>query len=206
MEEDIPVYFFAREDLFDRPNLYGNSGGDYYDNLERFTYFSRAALTFSSRVGLMFDVVHCHDWQTGLIPAYLKTIYPDDPSFSATASLFTIHNIGYQGIFPREKLSVCGVPSTEYHPEGIEYWGNISLLKAGIIYSDAVTTVSPKYGKEIQTPEFGLGMEGILRKRSDVLYGVLNGADYTEWNPSTDQCALHSRRNEREGGEQGRPD
>jgi starch synthase len=186
-EEGIPVYLFEREDLFDRPNLYGARGGDYYDNLERFTYFSHAALSFAKQAGLHVDVIHCHDWQTGLVPAYLRTTYRNDPFFSGTASLFTIHNIGYQGLFPREKLSVCGIPPSEYHPEGLEYWGGISLLKAGIVYSDATTTVSPRYSKEIQTPEFGFGMEGILEKRSDALYGILNGADYTVWDPSTDQ-------------------
>ncbi|MFH1122836.1 MAG: glycogen synthase GlgA [Pseudomonadota bacterium] len=185
-EEDIPVFFFEREDLFDRPNLYGTSIEDYYDNLERFAYFSRGALLFAKEAGLQFDVIHCHDWQTGLVPAYLKTLYGADPFFSAMVTLFTIHNIGYQGIFPREKLPLTGIPTTEFHPEGLEYWGSLSLLKAGAVYSDAITTVSPKYSEEIQTPEFGLGMEGILTKRSSHLYGILNGADYGIWDPATD--------------------
>jgi starch synthase len=185
-EEGIPVYCFEREDLFDRPNLYRTAEGDYYDNLERFTFFSRASLLFAKATGMRFDLIHCHDWQTGLVPAYLGTLLRTDSFFSSSATLFTIHNIGYQGLFPAEKLSVCGLPPETYQPEGIEYWGAISLLKAGIVYADAVTTVSPKYSQEIQAPEFGMGMEGILRKRSAVLHGILNGADYSVWDPARD--------------------
>jgi starch synthase len=185
-EDGVPVYFFEREDLFDRPNLYRTAEGDYYDNLERFSFFSRAALLFSKVTGMHFELIHCHDWQTGLVPAYLSTLFRTDPFFSSAATLFTIHNIGYQGLFPREKLLVSGLPPETYHPEGVEYWGAISLLKAGIIYSDAVTTVSPTYSREIQTSEFGLGMEGILQNKSAALHGILNGADYSVWNPATD--------------------
>ena len=185
-EDGIPVYLFEREDLFDRPNLYRTAEGDYYDNLERFAFFSRAVLVFAKAAGMVFDVIHCHDWQTGLVPAYVSTLLRSDPFFSSTATLFTIHNIGYQGLFPGDRLSVCGLPPETFHPEGIEYWGSISLLKAGIVYSDAITTVSPTYSREIQTPEFGLGMEGILQKRSAVLHGILNGVDYSVWNPMTD--------------------
>jgi starch synthase len=128
-EDGVPVYFFEREDLFDRPNLYRTAEGDYYDNLERFAFFSRAALLFARGTGIGFDVIHCHDWQTGLVPAYLSTLFRTDPFFSSTVTLFTIHNIGYQGLFVRDKLSVCGLPPETYHPEGLEYWGAISLLK-----------------------------------------------------------------------------
>jgi starch synthase len=185
-KEGIPVYLFEREDLFDRPQLYGNADGDYYDNLERFSFFCRGAILFAKRTGFSFDVVHCHDWQTGLVPAYIKSVYRNDPFFSNAASVFTIHNIGYQGLFPRAKLDVCGIPSWEFHPDGIEYWGNISLLKAGLVYSDVLTTVSPRHGEEIQTPEFGRGMEGVLKKRVRDLHGILNGADYSVWDPAGD--------------------
>lgn len=185
-DDGVPVYFFEREDLFDRPNLYRTAEGDYYDNLERFAFFSRAALLFAKATGMGFDVIHCHDWQTGLIPAYLSTLFRTDPFFSSTATLFTIHNIGYQGLFASDKLPVTGLPPETYHPEGVEYWGAISLLKTGIVYSDAVTTVSPTYSREIQTSEFGLGMEGILRNKSGVLHGILNGADYSVWDPAID--------------------
>lgn len=184
-QEGVPIYFFKREDLFNRPNLYATNEGDYYDNLERFAYFSRAALCFARETGFHVDVVHCHDWQTGLVPAYLKTIYRGDAFFAPTKSVFTVHNIGYQGVFPREKLHACGLPLTEFHPDAVEYWGQISLLKAGIVYADAITTVSPRHSREIQTPEFGMGMEGILRKRASDLYGILNGVDYTAWSPES---------------------
>jgi starch synthase len=185
-KEGVPVYFFEREDLFDRPNLYATPEGDYYDNLERFAYFSRGALLLAEAMGTPTDVIHCHDWQTGLVPAYLKTLYRGDPFFKKTATLFTVHNIGYQGIFEEEKLAVCGLPAEAFRIEGVEYWGRISLLKAGIVYADALTTVSPSYAREIQTSEFGLGMEGILRERSSDLYGILNGADYDVWSPEKD--------------------
>jgi starch synthase len=185
-KEGVPVYLFEREDLFDRPNLYATSEGDYYDNLERFAYFSRCALLFAKLTGSPIDVIHCHDWQTGLVPAYLKTLYHDDPFFAKTATVFTIHNIGYQGLFPEDKLPVCGLPPEAFQLKGVEYWGRISLLKAGMVYADALTTVSPAYAKEIQTAEFGLGMEGVLQKRSADLYGILNGADYAVWSPEND--------------------
>jgi len=185
-EEGVPVYLFDREDLFDRPYLYGTPEGDYPDNLERFTYFCRAALLFAKKAGIRFDVIHCHDWQTGLIPAYLKTLYSADPFFSGISSVFTIHNMGYQGLFPREKLSTCGIPISKFRPEGLEYWDQISLLKSGIVYADAITTVSPRYSREIETPEFGMGMDDILKKRSVDLYGILNGADYSVWDPARD--------------------
>ena len=184
--DGVPVYFFEREDLFDRPNLYRTTEGDYYDNLERFAFFSRAALVFARATGMSFDVIHCHDWQTGLIPAYLSTLFRTDPFFSSTATLFTIHNIGYQGLFTRDKLPAAGLPPEAFRVDGVEYWGAISLLKAGIIYSDAVTTVSPTYCREIQTSEFGMGMEGILRDKSAVLHGILNGVDYSVWDPAID--------------------
>jgi starch synthase len=184
---DIPVYLVDREDMFDRPNLYGNSKGDYYDNLERFNLFCHAALKIVQNLNFTPDVIHCHDWQTGLVPVFIKGLYNKSDAFSKTATLFTIHNIGYQGLFPPEKLTVTGLSGPQFfHPEGLEFWGSISLLKAGILYSDAVTTVSPTYAKEILTHEQGLGMEGIVLSRSKSLYGILNGIDYCEWDPSTD--------------------
>ena len=183
----IPVYLIKREDMYDRPNLYGDSGSDYYDNLERFSFFSHSALRVALDIGFSPDIIHCHDWQTGIIPALLKGPYSGINGLSGTATIFTIHNMGYQGIFKKEKLPMTGLPERDfYHPGGLEYWGNISLLKAGIVYSDAITTVSPTYAKEIQTPEFGMGMEGILLQRSKSLHGILNGIDYNDWNPAKD--------------------
>ncbi|MBI5560164.1 MAG: glycogen synthase GlgA [Deltaproteobacteria bacterium] len=180
----IPVYFIKRDEYFDRTYLYTTPDGDYFDNLERFTFFSRALIEAAVALNLRPDVIHCNDWQTGLVPAYIKSIYA--PSFHQTATLFTIHNIAYQGLFPTSFFDVTGLPSGIYNPEGIEYWGKMNLLKSGIVYSDIVTTVSEGYSREIQTPEFGCGLDGILKKRSGSLFGVLNGVDYSEWNPETD--------------------
>ncbi|MGM0381966.1 MAG: glycogen synthase GlgA [Thermodesulfobacteriota bacterium] len=186
-EAGLPVYLIEREDLYDRPNLYGNPMGDYYDNLERFTFFSHAALRTVETLSVKPDVIHCHDWQTGLVPALLRGPYRDSPFLGATATIFTIHNLGYPGLFPSEKLSVTGLSGEEFfHPEGLEYYGKISLLKAGIVYSDAITTVSPTYSKEIQTPEYGMGMEGTLQYRRSSLHGILNGVDYQLWDPARD--------------------
>ncbi len=181
------TYFVGREDLFGRPNLYGDSTGDYYDNLERFSFFSHAALRTAQELDFRPDIIHCHDWQTGLIPALLKGPYSIN-FFSGTSVLFTIHNMGYQGVFPVNKLLMTGLNSSDYyHQEGLEYWGSISLLKSGIVYADAVTTVSPTYAGEILTHDFGLGMEGILANKKGALFGILNGVDYDVWNPEKDK-------------------
>lgn len=185
--DDIPVYLIERDDMYDRPNLYGNARGDYYDNLERFTFFAHASLRIAKAISFKPDVIHCHDWQTGLVPALLKGPYTGESTRDGTPSVFTIHNIGYQGIFPDEKLSVTGLPKSDFfHAEGLEFWGQMSLLKAGIVYSEAITTVSPKYAEEIKTPEYGMGMEGVLKHRSTFLHGILNGVDYRLWNPAGD--------------------
>ncbi|MDY6881610.1 MAG: glycogen synthase GlgA [Desulfatiglans sp.] len=187
-KDDVPFYFIDREDLYDRPHLYGDPTGDYYDNLERFTFFAHAALRLIGKVGFIPDIVHCHDWQTGLIPALLKGPYERSPGLSQISTLFTIHNMGYQGIFPEEKMAVTGLDKeTFFHINGVEFWGDISLLKAGIMYADAVTTVSPKYVQEIQTSEFGMGMEGILQGRHEDLHGILNGVDYSLWDTENDR-------------------
>lgn len=184
---DIPVYLVDREDMFDRPGLYGNSKGDYYDNLERFSFFSHAALRSAQAAGLSPDIIHCHDWQTGLVPALLKGPYRSSIGLSGAATVFTIHNMGYQGLFSPDSFSVTGLSGPQYfHSGGLEYWGNISLLKAGIVYADAVTTVSPTYSEEIMNHEYGLGMEGVLMSRRGSVHGILNGVDYNEWNPLKD--------------------
>jgi len=185
-EGGVPLYLVNKDEYFDREYLYGTPKGDYFDNVERFVYFSRMAFLLCKRLDFQPHVFHCNDWQTGLVPAYLKTLYKKDPFFSGTCSVLTIHNIGYQGIFDEKKLEVTGLPAEVYHPGGIEYWGKINLLKAGIVFSDIINTVSPQYSRDIQTPEFGYGLDGILRDRSADLYGILNGADYGEWNPKTD--------------------
>ncbi len=186
LDKKIPVYFIGRDEFFDREYLYSSPKGDYFDNAERFVFFTRAVLHLARHIQYSPDVIHHHEWQTGLIPAYLKSIYGNDPFFEHTATVFTIHNIAYQGLFKKEKLSLTGLPPEMYNPEGIEFWERINLMKAGIVYADAINTVSQKYSEEIQTPEYGYGLEGILRKRRKDLYGILNGVDYQDWNPSHD--------------------
>ena len=186
-DDGASVYLIERDDLYDRPNLYGNANGDYYDNLERFTFFAHAALLLTENLSFNPDIIHCHDWQTGLVPALIKGPYEGVSTIEGTPTVFTVHNLGYQGIFPAEKIQVTGLPRAEFfHPEGLEFWGKINLLKAGIVYSDIITTVSPTYAREIQTSDHGLGMEGILKRRSASLHGILNGVDYRLWNPSRD--------------------
>jgi len=186
LDKEIPVYFIGREEFYDREYLYSTPKGDYFDNAERFIFFSKAALLLCRYLGFSPDVIHHHEWQTGLIPGYLKSIYREDPLFSHTGVVFTIHNIAYQGLFRKEKFWLSGLPQEMYNPEGIEFWERINLMKAGIVYADVINTVSQRYSEEIQTPEFGYGLEGILSKRKEDLYGIINGVDYTEWDPSRD--------------------
>jgi starch synthase len=183
--EAVPYYFLDCSPLYDREGLYGNSKGDYPDNHIRFAVLSRAALEVARRI-FRPQVIHCHDWQSGLVPAYMHTAFANDPTFVGIKTLFTIHNLGYQGLFPKAALVDIGLDAKLFHPGGVEFFGRLSFMKAGIVYSDALNTVSKAYAREIQTPEYGFGLDGLLRSRSDVLTGILNGVDYTEWNPETD--------------------
>src|SRR4030042_5049371 len=186
LDQGIPIYFIGRAEFFDREYLYSTPKGDYFDNAERFIFFSKSALGLCQHLGFSPDILHHHEWQTGLIPAYLKSTHQNDPLFAHTAVLFTLHNIAYQGIFKKEKFWLTGLPEKMYNPEGIEFWERINFMKAGIVYADMINTVSQKYSEEIQTPEYGYGLEGILRKRRESLYGILNGVDYQDWDPSHD--------------------
>lgn len=181
------VYFVECERFFARSELYTTKEGDYPDNDLRFIFFQRVSLEFFKRIGLKPDIIHCHDWQTALVPVYLKTLYRNDPFYSRTRSILTIHNLAYQGLFPKEHFPLTGLDWSEYNIEGLEFWGNVNFLKGGIIYSHALTTVSPHYAQEIQTPEFGCGLDGVLKKRQKDLYGIINGLDYHYWNPKTDR-------------------
>jgi starch synthase len=186
VERETPFYFLDYPPLYDRPGFYGEEGVDYPDNHIRFAVLGQAALEFCRRVWRP-DIVHAHDWQAGLAPAYLRTVYGNDPTFLGIRSLFTIHNMGYHGLFPAAALAEIGLAGTEeFYPGGLEFFGKVCYLKGGLNYADALNTVSPAYAREIQTAEYGLGLDGVLRARSSVLSGILNGADYTEWNPETD--------------------
>lgn len=182
----IPVFFVENREFYDREGLYGSPKGDFSDNAERFIFFSRAALELSRGIGFQPDIIHCNDWQTGLIPVFLKTLLKDDAHYSAARTVFTIHNLAYQGVFPAEMMELSGLPASLFNIDGLEFYGRMNFMKGGILFSDVVTTVSQKYSREIQTPEYGHGLEGVLRNRSSDLFGILNGVDYREWNPETD--------------------
>ena len=173
-------------DLFDRDALYGADGTDYTDNALRFAFLVRAALEFASRQATAPSLVHAHDWQAGLAPVYLKTLYATHPILRATPSVLTIHNLAYQGLFDGDWLPRLDLGWELLAIDRLEYWRRISFLKGGINYADIITTVSPRYAEEIQTPELGFGFDGILRMRRADLVGILNGIDTREWDPAND--------------------
>ena len=181
----VPVYLVAHDPSFGRAGLYGEGGRDYEDNLERFTVFGRGVLALPGRLGWAPDVVHCQDWQTGFVPVWLR-VEPRARRLEPAATLFTIHNLAYQGLFPPERLPVTGLGRHLFTPQGIEFYGKVNLLKGGLVFADRLSTVSEQYAREIQTPEFGCGLEGVLRERAADLTGILNGVDYGAWDPSTD--------------------
>ncbi len=188
---EIPVYFLDYPEFFQRQGLYGTAAGDYPDNAQRFGFFCRAVLEALPQLDFRPDVLHLNDWQTGLIPVLLRSERAADPFYARTGTVMTIHNLGYQGLFPAETLSELGLDPSLFHMEGLEYHGQLSFLKGGLFFSDLITTVSPSYCREIQTPKFGHGFDGILRKRRRELVGILNGIDCQQWNPAQDE-ALHS--------------
>jgi starch synthase len=180
-------YFFVDDpEYFDREGLYGGRGGDYPDNAERYSEFCRVAIEIAKNYWRA-DLVHCHDWQAALVPILLRSAYDNDRVARTLPVVFTIHNMGYHGQFGRDVLARADIPVSTFHYGGTEFFGNVNLLKGGLIYSDFLTTVSRKYAKEIQTREFGYGLDGVVRNRADRLVGILNGVDYTLWNPETDK-------------------
>ena len=187
-DTEVIVYFYENELYFgNREELYQVKGKDYEDNLERFSTFSQSVLRFIKEINWRPDIAHCNDWQSALVIAYLKLNYKDDPFFMRTAAVYSIHNMGYLGLFPKEKFPFTGLGWEQFKPEALEFWGNIALTKAGFVYADVINTVSETYAKEIQTTEFGCGLDGLLRYRTQDVYGIINGIDYDVWNPATDQ-------------------
>ncbi len=180
------AYFVENDSAFDREALYGTPAGDYPDNGERFGSFAKAALESMKRLGFAPDIVHGHDWQSAAALALLKHRYAGDPFFAGTRSLFTIHNLAYQGLFDKGILAALGLPDSLFNMNDLEFYGRVNFLKAGILYATAVSTVSPRYAREIQTPEFGCGLDGLLRSRARVLHGIMNGVDYASWDPVRD--------------------
>src|ERR1700733_3108805 len=179
---EYPLYLVDCPPMFDRKGFYGESGMDFPDNHIRFAVFARAALGIA-RVLFRTEIFHCHDWQAGLVPALLRSSFATDPTFIGIKTIFTIHNLGYQGLFPKTALAGAGLDPEVYRPDGMEFFGHISYIKGGIAFADALSTVSPTYAREIQTPEYGFGMDGALRARAGVLTGILNGVDYQQWSP-----------------------
>jgi len=186
VKDTVETYFVRRDEFFDRTYLYGTPKGDYFDNFQRFTYFCRAALALCPEVKFQPDIVHCHDWQSGLIPAYLKHDLKSHSYWAEAASMFTIHNIAYQGQFAAELFPMTGLPPSFFSPDGMEFWGKINFMKAAIVAADVITTVSRRYSEEIQTESYGHRLEGVLKTHQQKLHGITNGASYHEWNPETD--------------------
>ncbi|MCX5892564.1 MAG: glycogen synthase, partial [Deltaproteobacteria bacterium] len=183
---DYPFWFVGRDEFYERSQLYGTPRGDYFDNLERFAFFSAAVLPVCRAMEFKPDLIHCHDWQSSLVPVYLKNhwVWED---LRAAKTVLTIHNLAYQGLFPRGQFPRLGLDRSLFNMDGLEFYDQINLLKGGMVFSDAITTVSRRYSQEIQTAEFGCGLEGVLRKRAANLHGILNGVDYREWSPESDK-------------------
>ena len=187
----VTVHFVDHKGYFHRPKLYGEGNGDYPDNLERFSFFCRQALNRMKHAGIRPDLLHAHDWQSALSIVYLKKELPNDPVFSRTSSVFTVHNLAYQGLFPKEQYPKLGLPWDFFSIQGLEFYDRVNLLKGGLVFADRLTTVSPSYAREIQSPEQGEGLDGVLRTRSQDLVGILNGIDQETWNPATDSLIPH---------------
>jgi starch synthase len=188
-QDGVQFYFIDYPPFFDRDALYGTPLGDYPDNAERFGLYSRAVLEASKILGVP-DVFHCHDWQSALVPVLLGSVYGEDPAFRDVPSVFTIHNMGYQGLFPPEILPLLQLPWDLFTIAKLEFFGKVNFLKGALVFSDFITTVSKKYSQEIQTSEYGFGLEGVLRARAATVTGILNGVDYNEWSPETDKFTV----------------
>jgi starch synthase len=177
----VTTYFIRNDYLYDRPGLYGQPDDDH-----RFVAYCRGIMELIHQLGWAPDVINCNDWHTGLVPVYLKTLYAGRAGYENIASLYTIHNLAYQGNFPPETMELAGLPWDLFTWDKLEFWGNFNFMKAGLIYADTLSTVSETYAKEVQTPEYGERLDGVMAYRSDDLYGIINGVDYHEWNPRDD--------------------
>lgn len=186
-----PVFLIRQDRYFLRPQLYGTPQGDYPDNAERFTFFSKAALDLAEKTA-PWDVIHCHDWQTALVPVLQKLRADLWPAIQTSKTMLTVHNLAYQGTFPPASWPLLDIDMQYFTPRHLEFYGDVNWLKGGILFADALTTVSRKYAMEIMEPEFGCGLEGVIRDCRERLHGILNGVDYAEWNPKSDP---HIKRN-----------
>jgi starch synthase len=183
---EVPVYLPHVDAYFDRKGLYGTPEGDFLDNAERFAFFSRAVLEIATHLGAP-DLLHCHDWQAALAPVFLRADATHYPALRNVSTLLTIHNLAYQGLFWGADWHLLNLDWSYFSPAQLEFYGKINYLKGGIVFADAVTTVSQRYAEEIRTPEFGFGLEGVLQSRASALTGILNGVDYAEWNSEHDR-------------------
>ena len=185
VERGVQYFFVDCPPLYDRDGLYGWHGSDHFDNHTRFAALSMAAIGVARHL-FRADVIHCHDWQAALTPVFIRHFFYEDPTFYGTRLLFTIHNLRFQGNFGKDVLPYTGLGWELFHAGALEFYDRVNFMKGGIAFSDAISTVSPTYAREIQTPEYGEGLDGFLRERSDRIYGIVNGVDYEEWNPETD--------------------
>ncbi len=190
--KNIRVFFIENKDYFNREGLYGDKHGDYPDNLERFAFFCRRGLDLLKEIDFPPDILHLHDWQASLMAAYLKNLYIQQSFYSRIRSILTLHNVGYQGVFAKEEFPKLGLDWGLFDIDGFEFYNKINLLKAGIVFADFITTVSSTYANEIQTRELGFGLDGLLRLRKDALGGILNGVDYSVWDPNTDKFIMQN--------------
>ncbi len=184
---EMITYFLEHDNYFGRDGLYDNGYDAYPDNAERFAFFCHGTMEVLKALDFEPDIIHCNDWQTGLIPVYRKTLYAHDPFFTATRTVMTVHNVGYQGVFDKGNLYWTQLGWDLFHQDGLEYYDQVNYLKGGILYADAVTTVSRRYAREIQFEEYGYNLAGVFRKAGGRLRGITNGVDYGKWNPSRDE-------------------
>jgi starch synthase len=182
----LNFYFIGQDALYNREGLYGTAYGDFEDNSERFIFFSRAVVEMMEALELDWDVCHAHEWQTGLVPVYLRTLYGDRPRLNKLPVLYTVHNVGYQGLFSSFDLPLTGLGWDLLSPKALEFYGKINFMKGGIVFADLISTVSTKYREEILTPEYGFGLEGLFQERARELYGIVDGVDYYRWDPQRD--------------------
>jgi len=186
LEPGLDFYFIRQDSLFDREGLYGTCYGDFQDNAERFIFFSRSVMEMVETLELQFDVCHCHDWQTGLVPVYGRTLYQERQRWQRPPIVYSVHNTGYQGIFPLYDFPLTGLDWGLFSPEALEFYGKINFMKGGLVFADLLSTVSARYREEILTPEYGFGLEGIFQERAADLFGLPEGLDYSRWNPGQD--------------------
>ncbi|MBF0253387.1 MAG: glycogen synthase, partial [Candidatus Omnitrophica bacterium] len=184
--DSVKYYFIEHDNSFGRSGLYDDGKWEYFDNAERFAFFSKAALQLAKDIKFKPDVVHVNDWQTALIPAYLKNHYLHDPFFADTSSVLTIHNLAYQGVFPGKKYDSLDLGQEHFVESKFESWGKVHFLKGGIFFADSINAVSPSYAEEILTPQGGMGLAPYLVSRKEDVYGILNGVDYDHWSPKVD--------------------